>query len=421
MKNRLCCVERMSFIVGCVLLAAAGCGDDSSDSASASVGGTSSGSAGMSAAGGSAGTSAAGGSSGAVATGGSSGAASVSIDCSTGTTDTEATVCAAQAFLSSLSATELAAVQLEFTASADRTKWSNLPGVARAGAKMSALSTEARASAIAFMHSVLSEAGASDLDGVMAADDYLGTLSSGMGGPGGMGAGQYSSDNYYVAIFGTPSTSASWGIAFGGHHMAFNIAFVTGTGYPIPNHIGVEPKSSFTINGRSYEPLSDEGNAMLAAFEGLSEAELASAYLSGQTFADVLIGPVEYGTGSEAAVTAKYPSGVNRTGVLVSSLTDAQKALVTVAIEEWVGDYRPAIADALLADYTSQTAFADTLIAWGGTEASGVDPDVNGTYMRIDGPRVWIELSCQAGVVVQNVTHYHTIFRDKQFDYAGTL
>ncbi|MEY4576379.1 MAG: hypothetical protein RL701_1082, partial [Pseudomonadota bacterium] len=49
------------------------------------------------------------------------------------------------------------------------------------------------------------------------------------------------------------------------------------------------------------------------------------------------------------------------------------------------------------------------------------DVDLDKTYMRIDGPRAWIEVSCQAGVVIQGQTHYHTIFRDKTYDYGGTL
>jgi hypothetical protein len=52
---------------------------------------------------------------------------------------------------------------------------------------------------------------------------------------------------------------------------------------------------------------------------------------------------------------------------------------------------------------------------------SGPDPDVQGTYFRIDGPRVWIEVACQGGIVFRNATHFHTIYRDKQYDYGGTL
>jgi hypothetical protein len=134
-----------------------------------------------------------------------------------------------------------------------------------------------------------------------------------------------------------------------------------------------------------------------------------------------LIGPVEYGTGSSALAKAKYPTGTNRTGVLVSSLSVDQQALVTAAIKQWVADFDPMISDSLVAAYTSSAAYQDTYVAWGGTEASGVDVDVAGTYMRIDGPRVWIEVACQNGIIFQNATHYHTIYRDKTTDYANTL
>lgn len=125
--------------------------------------------------------------------------------------------------------------------------------------------------------------------------------------------------------------------------------------------------------------------------------------------------------GSGTRPTSKYPSGSNRTGVLVSSLSAEQQTQVKAAIEQWVRDYDPAIADALMAEYTSESAFADTYIAWGGTQASGPNPDVAGTYFRIDGPRLWIEVACQSGVIISGQTHYHTIFRDKQMDYGNSL
>lgn len=351
--------------------------------------------------------------------GGSTGDASTAdvtnpVDCSSATTTVEKAVCAANGYLALLSDTQRASSSFAFTDAVAKTRWSNLPGVNRNGVKLSALTAEQRAAALGVARAVLTDDGYADLVGVLAADDYLGT--QGGGGPGG---GSYSSGNYSVAIIGTPSATGSWMIQLGGHHMAYNVTFVAGVGYPTPNHLGVEPKASFTVNGAAYTPLSDEGAAMVAAFQSLDAATLGSAYLAGQTFADVLLGPDEYGTGTYP--TASYPAGANRTGVLVSSLSASQKALVTAAVQQWVADFDPAIADPLLAEYTSDAAYADTYVAWGGTQASGVDPDVNGTYMRIDGPRLWIEISCQNGVVIQGQTHYHTIYRDKLMDYGKSL
>jgi hypothetical protein len=360
------------------------------------------------------GTAGSGGSGGTAGSGGSGGSSGPTTDC-TGTTHVEQVVCAANELLASLSTSEKTAVNLAYTDAASRTRWSNLPTgmVPRAGMKLSDLSNAASVTAaLALMNVVLSDAGYSDLDGVRAADDYL----AANGGGNGYGAGLY-----YVAIFGTPSTSDEWALMFGGHHMVFTVTYVGGVGYPIPNHLGAEPKDAFTLNNTTYQPLADEGSVFTTLFASLSSTDLATAYLSGQSFSDVVVGPVEYDTGSSAAAKAKFPSGANRKGVLVSSLSSAQQALVAAAIGAWVNDFEPALSDQLMADYTTAAAYADTYVAWGGTQASGPDPDVQGTYFRIDGPRVWIEVACQGGIVFRTKTHFHTIYRDKQYDYGGTL
>ncbi len=323
-------------------------------------------------------------------------------------------VCAANAFLSTLSSAQQTAVSYLWTDSVAKTRWSNLPGVTRNGLKLGSLGTASREAALAVAKQVLTASGYVDLEGVLRADDYLGT--QGGGGPGG---GSYSSDNYIIAFIGTPSISGDWMLQIGGHHMAFNVTYSSGIGYPTPHHMGVEPKVEFSINGSIYAPLAEEGAAMAAVFKSLDSTQLNAAYLSGQIFADVLLGPDEYGTGSYATVS--FPAGANRKGVLVSSLSAEQQGLVTAAIEGWVRDYDPAIADPLLAVYTSAVAYGDTFIAWAGTLAQGVNVDISGTYMRIDGPRLWIEISCQSGVVIRGQTHYHAIFRDKQTDYGGSL
>jgi uncharacterized protein DUF3500 len=206
-------------------------------------------------------------------------------------------------------------------------------------------------------------------------------------------------------------------LQIGGHHLAYNITYLAGVGYPTPNHIGAEPKSSFTIDGGTYAPVEAEGAALVAVYAGLANDELDTAYLQGQSFSDVLVGP-DNGSG---ALPSDYPTGSNRTGALVSSMSSEEQALVTAAIEQWVGDYDPEIAEPLLAAYTSTSAYSDTYVAWAGSESAGVDPDVSGTYMRIDGPRLWIEVACQSGIVIQGQTHYHTIFRDKLMDYGNSL
>ena len=244
----------------------------------------------------------------------------------------------------------------------------------------------------------------------------------------------YGADLYHVAFVGTPSQTGAWTLMLGGHHMAFNINFNSACAYPTPHHIGVEPRTAFTANSQtaynwydsgSYTVLADKAAAMLAVFSGLDSTELSSAFLTGQTFSDILIGPVEANTGSYSAVTTKFSAIASSStrGVLVSSLTTAQQALVTAAITQFTADYDSVTAARLLADY--QAGYASTYVAWanaaGTYSSSGPDVSANATYMRIDGPRVWIEIAVQNGIVIQNQTHYHMMFRDKTYDYYDQL
>ena len=358
------------------------------------------------------------------------------------TTHIEQVVCASNAFLATLTEDQRASLVSAWTDNVAKTYWSNLPGVTRNGLTWGTLSDESKEAELKLAALVLTPDGYSDMRGAFAADDYLNAQDGGTGGPppgsdggtggpppggdGGMGGPPgdggmgglvlaYGSDHYVIAFIGTPSTTGNWMLQIGGHHLAYNVTYLNGTGYPTPNHIGAEPKGTFTLNGESYAPLADEGDAMVALYGSLSAEQLDAAYLPG-TYSDIVLGPVEFGTGSYSKVV--FPA---QAGVLVSTLSARQQALVTAAIKKWVGDFAPAIADPLVAAYTSEEAYAHTYVSWAGTKSAGVNVDVNGTYMRIDGPRVWIEVACQGGVVIRGQTHYHTLYRDKQTDYGNQL
>ena len=311
-----------------------------------------------------------------------------------------------------------------------KTNWSNLPPGAlqfsRPGITLASVTTATQIAAFnALAKTALSTQGYTDFQGVLAADDYLGYTKNANG---------YGADLYHVAFVGTPSQTGAWTLMLGGHHMAFTINFNSGCSYPTPHHIGVEPRTAFTSNTHtsnnwydagSYTVLADKAAAMLAVFTGLDSTSLNSAFLTGQTFSDILIGPVEANTGSYSAVTTKFSAIASSStrGVLVSGLTTAQQALVTAAITQFTGDYDSTTAARLLADY--EAGYASTYVAWanaaGTYSSSGPDVSANATYMRIDGPRVWIEIAVQNGIVISSQTHYHMMFRDKTYDYYDQL
>lgn len=77
-----------------------------------------------------------------------------------------------------------------------------------------------------------------------------------------------------------------------------------------------------------------------------------------------------------------------------------------------MGDIDDANAAGIMARYTGE--LDNTYISYSGTTTMTAIND----YVRIDGPSVWIEYSCQHGIVLSG-NHPHSVWRDKIKDYGG--
>ena len=53
--------------------------------------------------------------------------------------------------------------------------------------------------------------------------------------------------------------------------------------------------------------------------------------------------------------------------------------------------------------------------------AGATDLSEKGSYVRIDGPRIWMEFVVQPAVANPAENHYHALWRDKQADYGGEV
>ena len=305
-------------------------------------------------------------------------------------------VAATNAFLATLDATTKAKVEYAFSDNQSRQTWSNYPAqqVPRKGVPLSTLSDSSKKAALAVVKTMLSDQGYQQVETIQQADDWLNKNSA-------SGTDSFGSDtDYYIAVYGTPSSTQSFMVQFGGHHLARNYTYKGTTVSVTPDFTGTEPKS-FTISNTDVEPLKEKAGTLFAAFDSLTDAQRSEAKLSG-TINDILMGPgVDSGT---------FPTSE---GVKVGTLTAAQRKLVLNAIAAWVDDADSGAAESLLKTYESdldqtRIAFANS------TTVSGEN-----TYLRIDGPRVWIELTNTRSQSTPNV-HYHGVWRDKADDYGST-
>jgi hypothetical protein len=332
--------------------------------------------------------------------------ATASTGCSTSSSIASKVVCLANEFLATLSTAQQASVVLTLNKS-NAIRWSNLPcGLScRNGLAFSSLTpaqlAAAKAVAAAAMGATTGE-GYDEFSQIMAADDYLGTMSGG-----------YSSGNYIIAFLGTPTATGKWMLQFGGHHYAQNITYDNGAVVSMtPLHEGVEPKGTFTSGSTTYTgPIESEHSGMQNMLGSFSTAELAAAKLSG-TFSDCLMVP--------GSTTNTFPA--TKQGIQVSTLSTAAQAKVLAAMMPWINDLDATSAAAFTTIYQNELAntyvsYASNTSGVAGTPSSFLT--TNTDYVRIDGPSVWIEFICQTGVVIRNQIHYHTVMRDHTRDYLG--
>jgi hypothetical protein len=284
------------------------------------------------------------------------------------------------------------------------TRWSNLPIALapRVGVRLGDLTPAQTTAMNALLATALSHCGVELLDGVRAADGMLKPLDN-------RGIG-WDPANYFVAFIGEPSPDKPWSLKVDGHHIAYNITFNAARVSATPLFDGVEPVE-FKVGDRAYEPLAPQAGAMRALATAVAASPAAK--LEGE-FRDVTRGSTPDG---DTNFPISYPTGKTGRGVSYATLTPAQQALVRAAMARWVDLPNGAISRPLMAEYAAAAALADTYVGVAGSPDLGAP----GSYVRIDGPRIWIEFIVQPAVADPKKVHYHTIWRDKLADYGGAF
>lgn len=280
----------------------------------------------------------------------------------------------------------------------DAKRWSNFPPMGyrnRVGPTLAEF-TPAQLGVIKAMlreaAGVAAGEGYDEIEQIMNADDFLKNNTSDTG---------FASGNYHIAFLGTPASTDTWELYFGGHHLAFASTYRDGTLIgATPSFRGVEPFTTFKENGRENAPMVQERAAFADMLRGLNAEQLGRAKLS-QTYTDIIVGPQR---------DDNFPS--TKAGQRVGDLSRAAQTAVMKAIETYVADVDPSNAKAILERYRAQ--LADTYIAFSGTSTVNAEND----YVRVDGPSVWIEFSMQPGRSLPGV-HPHSVWRDRKADYGG--
>src|SRR5918993_543719 len=163
------------------------------------------------------------------------------------TTDaTSRAVAAAEAFLATLDQSQRAKANIDLNEK-PRTVWSNLPvgitmqvgATERNGLRLGDMTPVQEKAALALVATMLSREGYQKAMEVVDADQVLEVRSAPIRKPD--APIRFGRAFYYVSILGKPSTTDTWMLQFGGHHLGINVNLAGRENALTPTHTGAQP------------------------------------------------------------------------------------------------------------------------------------------------------------------------------------
>ena len=269
----------------------------------------------------------------------------------------------------------------------ERFDWHYTPR-SRDGVALRDMTAMQKNAALALLRSTLSAKGAMKAEAIMALEAVLAEVE-------GSSSRYRDTENYLVAVFGTPGTYP-WGWRFEGHHLSVNVTLskprtvtvtplFTGTN---PARIPAGPRVGERVQG-------EEFTLGLELARSLNAEQFATASIGDRSLGNIVAGPGD-------AQDIGQP-----VGIAVTALSDTQREILLRLIETYVGMARDEIGNPYMA--LVRQGLAETRFAWAGAKR-----DDEPFYYRIHGPRILIEFDN-----TQNrANHIHALWRDPANDFG---
>jgi glyoxylase-like metal-dependent hydrolase (beta-lactamase superfamily II) len=287
---------------------------------------------------------------------------------------------AAERFLSVLTAEQRARAVFPFGAG-ERTGWHYIPR-ARRGISLGELDEAQRGLAYAFLATALGRRGFFKANAIIALEEVLRRR----------GNSSFARDPgaYFLSVFGQPSTSATWGWRFEGHHLSLNLTLVDGV-KPVagPAFLGAAPSrvgEGYLGHARVLGREEDLGLRLMAS---LDREQRRLAIHRATTPGDVLTGP--------GAELTDLP------GLAAARMSPAQRRMLAAIVDEALGSLPPEVA----ARERERIAARDgeLIFTWAGATSLG-EPH----YYRVSGPTFLYELDNTQ----EDATHLHTVWHARE-------
>ena len=301
---------------------------------------------------------------------------------------------AANTFLSSLTAAQKQKAQFAFDSS-DRTHWHFIPNemFARSGLTLKEMSAPQREAAHALLKTGLSQHGYTTTTTIMSLENILRALEGGR---------QFARDpeQYYFSVFGTPSSSGTWGWRVEGHHVSLHFSIVNG-GLTVsaPTFFGSNPAEVRDGDRKGLRVLGFEEDPARALLNALKPDQKSKAVVSNDAPTDIL------------TVTKLPIDPLAPTGIAASEMDASQREMLMAVVNAYVSLMTPDVA-ALRTANLRKAGIDKIAFAWAGGAERGKKH-----YYRVQGPTFLIEFDNTQ----DDGNHVHSVWRDFAGDFGRDL
>ncbi len=301
---------------------------------------------------------------------------------------------AAKAFLETLTPTQRAEAVFPFD-SDERLNWHFIPkDKTRKGLKLKSMNEAQKKAALALLATGLSESAFKTATVVRSLESVLARLE----GPNRNNSRD--PELYHFSIFGTPSTTKTWGWRYEGHHASLNYTVVNGKVIAgAPQFFGSNPAEVRDGKLKGTRALADEEDLARAVLASLTAEQRAKAVISDTAPRDIL-------TSADRTAAMQENKGV-RLGELNREQRGKIRDLIRAYARIQPGDVAQKRMAAVRAAGTDDITFA-----WMGGLKRG-----EGHYYRVQGKTFLIEYdNTQNGA-----NHIHSVWRDFKGDFGRDL
>jgi len=307
------------------------------------------------------------------------------------TSSATAMAAAAKNFLTMLTPEQRAKATYAFD-DRQRVDWHFVPRE-RKGLPLREMDAGQRAMAEALLSAGLSQTGFAKVSGVLSLEPVLRDMEKDT-------RGRRDAAGYFFTVFGEPSTSATWGWRFEGHHVALNFTVIKGrTVASSPSFFGANPAELKDGPRKGFRALAGEEDLARQLLAALDEKQKAVAVVSPAAPKDIF-------TGNKLKVEP-----LESKGIAAAKLNKRQVAMLMGVIEEYAVNMPADIGSARL-DAVRKAGVDKILFAWMGGPQRG-QPH----YYRIQGPTFLIEYDNTQN----NNNHIHSVWRDFAGDFGMNL